>query len=99
METESLNRKIKESLEHFEYLPDMQPSGTWNETLNRRLHASPRKHKTRPLLVLAIISLVVINGGVVLKTVLSGSTASSQDSQKLELIAETILFNPDSANN
>ena len=99
METESLNRKIEESLEHFEYLPDMQPSGTWNETLNNRLRASPRKHKTRPPLVLAIVSLVVINGGVVLKTLLPGSTASSQDSQKLELIAENILFNPDSANN
>ena len=99
MEPESLHRKIEESLERFECLPDIQPSGMWNEALNRRLLSSSRKRKARPLLVLAIVSLVLINGGVVLKILLPGISAVSQNSRRLELIDENILINPDPANN
>lgn len=99
MEYEKLNRRVKESLDQFEHLPDIQASGTWYDTLNHRLLASSRKRKVRPALVLSIILLVAINAGVVIKKLLPGSTTISQTSHKLELVAENLLFNPDSANN
>src|SRR5579863_3468854 len=99
METESVNKKVKESLELFEALPEIQPSGSWNEALNRRLLSSPRERKVRPILAIPIALLVLINAGFLIKALLPGDTFTSRHSQKLEVIAENILINPDSANN
>ena len=98
MEYETLNRKVKESLDRFEHLPEIEASGAWYYALNSRLLSSPRKHKVRPAFAVAIMLLVAINAGVVIKALLPESSAPP-NSQKLELIAENILFNPDSANN
>lgn len=99
MKVESVDIKVKELLEQFESLPNIQSSRNWNDALNRKLLSSPRKRKVRPALAIALVLLVIINAVFLLKTLLPGNTAALQNSQKLEVIAANILINPVSANN
>ena len=98
MENQSIHKEVKESLERFELLAEIQPSEGWEETLNRRLTSSGRG-KARPLLTFAMAALVLINAGFIIKVFVAGDNADTQKRQKMEAIAGNILINPDSANN
>jgi len=99
METEFVNRKVREALGQFESLPEIQTSPAWNEALERRLLSSARRRKVQPGFVIAVVLLVLINAGIMLKVLLPVNTVTAQNNYRLQVVAENILINPDSANN
>ncbi|MEI8204298.1 MAG: hypothetical protein WCH34_14845 [Bacteroidota bacterium] len=98
MKESSLHNQVLQKLNEFESLEPIEVSDDWRQIMKERLsakkpHLSQKSSKT---LYIALLFIVLINMGFMLRTLLHNSGIASSHSNDLQQISKELLINTES---
>ena len=102
MKEQELHNRVAQTLQEFESMENIQPSGEWNDSLMQKLAGAKQNSTTTfylPKYAVVILFLVMANIGFVFKTVMDDSQQTPGRDKELQVISKELLINPGSINN
>jgi hypothetical protein len=88
---------VKQILNEFEAIPDIQPSAEWNLSLmNRLVSSKPRAISNLSLsrYNIMVLFIILINIGFILNTVIRNTPKDQLRDMELKAVSQELLINP-----